>query len=299
MRQWRESVRYFGFWRTLGELAAAFGRATLELLPSRRRARFGDLDYDWQRETDTTRSNVSFRMQLQAELAGGPYFASEPWLFEEMMQAVALSIQQSAPGLGTVAQAGLEDYTFIDVGSGKGRALLMAADYPFRRIVGVECVPELHEAAQKNIARYSSDQQKCRQIETVCMDARDFEFPPGPLVVYLFNPFLESTFVSVLEKLRRSVEQTPRAIYVAYRFTEFEELLAESKWLGRVAGTEQWAVYRNRRDHRNRRNRQASQAPKSEEAASASRVYAADCGRQMAASTTPSSTAKTPSPRIH
>src|SRR5262245_10270783 len=124
MRQWRDSVRYLGFWRALGEVAAAFGHATLELLPSRRRARFGDLDYDWEHEVDTTRSNVGFRTQLQAELAGRPYFASEPWLFEQMMQALALNIQQSAPGQGAVAQTGLQDYTFVDLGSGKGRALL-------------------------------------------------------------------------------------------------------------------------------------------------------------------------------
>src|SRR5215472_4345095 len=118
LRQWRESVRYFGFWRALRELAAACWRAALELLPSRRKARFGDLDYDWEHEVDTTRSNVRFRLQLLAELGGRPYFASDPWLFEQMMQALALSIQQSALSHGTVADAGLKDFTFVDLGSG-------------------------------------------------------------------------------------------------------------------------------------------------------------------------------------
>src|SRR5690349_10259427 len=114
-RQWRDSVRYFGFWRALAEVAAAFGHATLELLPSRRKARFGDLDYDWEHEVDTTRSSVGFRTQLQAELVGRPYFASEPWLFEQMVQALALSIQESAPGREAISQAGLQDFTFIDL----------------------------------------------------------------------------------------------------------------------------------------------------------------------------------------
>jgi hypothetical protein len=69
------------------------------------------------------------------------------------------------------------------------------------------------------------------------------------LVVYLFNPFSESTFTHVLQNLRRSVEQTPRQVYIAYRFTEFENLLAQATWLEKIAGTEQWAVYG---DHRNR-----------------------------------------------
>jgi hypothetical protein len=232
-RQWRESVRYFGLPRSLLELAAATWDVLLELLPSRRKARFGDLDYDWEHEVNTTRSNVVFRTQFLTGLTARPYFASEPWIFEQIMQAL--------PG-------DLSQFTFVDLGSGKGRALLMASDYPFRRIVGVEFMPELNVAAQKNIATYSSDRQRCRQIQSLCMDARDFKFPLEPLVLYLFNPFSESTFAQVLESLRHSIEQAPRTVYIAYRFPEFQSLLAKSIWLEKIAGTEQWVVYRNRRD---------------------------------------------------
>lgn len=241
-------MRYFGWWRSLREVASAMWDALLELLPSHRKAAFGDLDYDWEHSVDTTRSNVGFGTQFLAGVTARPYFATEPWLFEQIMQAVALSIRQSALSHGVVAQTGLQDYTFIDLGSGKGRVLLMASDCPFQKIVGVEFMPELHRAAQKNISGYSSGRQQCRQIETVCMDARDFQFPPGPLVVYLFNPFSESTFAQVLENLSRSVEQMPRPVYVAYRFTEFEKLLSEAGWLEKVAGMEQWAVYKDRWD---------------------------------------------------
>jgi len=254
-RQWGQNVRYFGFWRALREFCGAFWRAIGELLPSRRKARFGDLDYDWEHSVNTTRSNVRVGTQFLTGLIGRPYFATEPWLFEQIMQAVALGIQQSviriqssASSEGTTGCAGLKDFTFIDLGSGKGRVLLMAADYPFKRIIGVEFMPELHRAAQENIAGYSSDRQRCRLIESVCMDARDFQFPPEPLVAYLFNPFSEATFVAVLENLRQSVEQSPRPVYIAYRFTEFEPLLAHAEWLEKIAGTEQWAVYGNRRN---------------------------------------------------
>jgi hypothetical protein len=109
-------------------------------------------------------------------------------------------------------------------------------------------MPDLHRAAQKNIASYSNDRQLCQQIETACMDALDFQFPPESLVVYVFNPFSEPTFAQVLENLRQSVEQSPRPVYIAYRFTEFEHLLAQEPWLAKIARTEQWAVYKNRRD---------------------------------------------------
>lgn len=250
-RHWRESVRYFGFWRSLWELANAGWSALLELLPSRRKARFGDLDYDWEHSADTTRSNVGMSTQFLTGLMARPYFATEPWLFEQIMQALALSVQQSAASQ-SLAHATLQDFTFIDLGSGKGRVLLMASEYPFKKIIGVEFMPELHHAAQENIAGYSSARQQCRQIEAVCMDARDFQFPPEPLVVYLFNPFSESTFVAVLENLRRSIEQGPRPVYVAYRFTEHEKVLAEAGWLEKTAGTEQWVIYVNRENRRHR-----------------------------------------------
>jgi SAM-dependent methyltransferase len=237
------------------DLADAGWSALLELLPSHRNARFGDLDYDWEHSVDTTRSNVGFGTQFLTSVTARPYFATEPWLFEQIMEALALSIQQSAVSHRISAQTGLQDFTFIDLGCGKGRVLLMASDYPFKRIIGVEFMPELHRAAQKNIAGYSNDRQRCRQIETLCMDARDFRFPLGPLVVYLFNPFSEPTFAQVLELLRRSLEQDPRLVYIAYRFTEFESLLMQSDWLEKIAGSEQWAVYGNRRNPPNGKKR--------------------------------------------
>jgi SAM-dependent methyltransferase len=257
VRHWRESVRYFGWWRSLRELAGATWDALLEMLPSRSKARFGDLDYDWEHSVDTTRSNVGFRTQFFTGITARPYFATEPWLFEQIMQALARGIQQSAVSIQpsavsqeAVAQVGLQNFTFIDLGSGKGRVLLMAADYPFKRIIGVEFMPALHRAAQKNISGFASDRQRCRQIETLCMDARDFQFPSVPLVVYLFNPFSESTFALILENLRRSIEGSARPVYIAYRFTEFGSLLAQADWLERIAGAEQWAVYGSRREIR-------------------------------------------------
>lgn len=225
-------MRYFGFWRALRDLAAASWRAMIEFLPSRRKARFGDLDYDWEHDVDTTRSNVSFRTQLLAELGGWPYFASEPWLFEQMMQALPIEFR---------------NFTFIDLGSGKGRALLMAAPCGFKRIIGVEFMPEWHRAAQKNIRKFVAANPSAPRIESLCMDAQDFGFPAEPLVVYLFNPFPEPVFAAVLERLRRSWLQNLRPMFIVYRYVEFESLLVQSGWLEKIAGTEQWSIYRAHR----------------------------------------------------
>jgi hypothetical protein len=77
-RHWRESVLYLGWWRSLRDLVDAGWSALLELLPSHRKARFGDLDYDWEHSVDTTRSNVGFGTQFFTGIAARPYFATEP-----------------------------------------------------------------------------------------------------------------------------------------------------------------------------------------------------------------------------
>jgi hypothetical protein len=78
----------------------------------------------------------------------------------------------------------LSQFTFIGLGSGKGRALLLAKNYPFKRIIGVEFAAELHSIALDNIAMAGDE-----RFELINDDAAAFEFPGGPLLVYMFNPF--------------------------------------------------------------------------------------------------------------
>src|SRR5258708_34671904 len=101
-------------------------------------------------------------------------------------------------------------FTFIDVGSGKGRVLLMAADYPFRRILGVELLPDLHRVAQANITAYKNDSQRCFALATVAADARAFVFPAEPSVLYLFNPLPEAALIQMMSNLEHSLSENPR-----------------------------------------------------------------------------------------
>jgi SAM-dependent methyltransferase len=230
-RHCRSSVRYYGLRHTVAQVAGAAYRFFREFLPGRRKAKYGDLDYDFDHMVDTTRANVGFRAQLTAALSGHQYFPTEPWLFEQIMQALPIDFH---------------DFTFVDLGSGKGRVLLMAARYGFKRIMGVEFMPEWHRIAEKNIRKFAAQYGTASPIESFCMDAREFEFPAGPLVVYLFNPFPEPVLAVVLEKLRESQLSNPRPVFVAYRYPEFDSLIQKSGWLEKTAGTEQWAVYKDR-----------------------------------------------------
>jgi SAM-dependent methyltransferase len=137
-----------------------------------------------------------------------------------------------------------DQFTFIDLGSGKGRTLLMASEYPFMRIVGVELIGELHRAAEQNIREYRKPTQRCAQIESVMADARDFGFPNDPLLLYLFNPLPEHALSDVVQQIERSLAQAPRPVWIVYHNPLLENTLGASRFLEKAGGTSQYSLYR-------------------------------------------------------
>ena len=83
----------------------------------------------------------------------------------------------------------LSAYTFVDIGCGKGRALLLAAELPFRKVVGVELNEDLSCTARRNVARWSALARPKSKIRVVNSDALELRWPRAPLLVYLYNPF--------------------------------------------------------------------------------------------------------------
>jgi SAM-dependent methyltransferase len=225
----REAVRARGVFGALRYYAVGGFELLRDLTPERRRSRYGDIDYDFDNGVDTTWATVPLRTRIRELLSGGQYQPSEPELFHEILRAVPVR---------------LAGCTFIDLGSGKGRTLLMASDYEFGRIIGVELLKELNAVARGNIERYRSDQQKCFNIESHCGDARGFQFPAEPTILYLFNPFPEYVLKTVLANLRESVESSPRTVFVVYHNLIHERLFAGCDWLHPVVRTSQFAIYR-------------------------------------------------------
>jgi hypothetical protein len=223
----RDSLRLYGVAETL----ARIGRGGFELLrdslPSRRRLRYGDLDYDWDQGVDTTWSNVGFATRVKEVFAGRGYQPTDPVIFREMMEQVA---------------ADLRAYTFIDLGSGKGRALLLAREFPFARIVGMELLPELHGIAEQNIGRLAAEERS--RFELMSGDARQFVFPIEPIFLYLFDPFPAPILAEVIASLERSLKERPRPALIGYQKPVSEKVIEQSAAFKKVSGTLQWALYR-------------------------------------------------------
>jgi SAM-dependent methyltransferase len=223
LRQWfaEHSARH-GFLPTLKRCLAIFWEFTCDSLPSRRRQR-----YDWDHRVETTSATVGWRDRLLG-LFHSPYQPTEPALFHKMLANVVIDFRQ---------------FTFFDIGSGKGRVLLMASDYPFRRILGVELLPELHRVAEENIRKFKSDWQKCSTIESICGDACEFAFPAEPMLLYLFSPLPESGFVRFLANLERSLRDHPRPLLLIYHNPMLEHLLVLNPVLKKISGTHQYSIY--------------------------------------------------------
>jgi len=118
-----------------------------------------------------------------------------------------------------IASIGIDaaKFTFVDIGSGKGKVLFLAADYPFKRIVGVEYASGLHQVALRNLATYRSKKRKCSAIEPVHADALEYQLPDGPLVLFVFNALAKEIMRELLKKLDASVAAEPdRPIVLIY-----------------------------------------------------------------------------------
>ena len=138
------------------------------------------------------------------------------------------------------------DYTFIDFGSGKGRALLMAAALQFKSLVGIELRKELHDKALENF----KNRRKVRssKIESININALDYEYPGGKLVLYFSNPFGEEVLRSVLNNLGRSLQSEPRDVIVVFAMyvPDFMQLADTLPFLSLEASGHGYRVYRSR-----------------------------------------------------
>lgn len=198
-------------------------------LPNRRRQRYGDFDFDWEHRVDTTSATVGWRTRFMG-LLSSPYQPIPPEEFRELMSALSVDFSQ---------------FTFIDVGSGKGRALLLAAKYRFHRIIGIEWLPELDRTARANVERLQQKGTLKAKIDLVCMDATQFVFPAEPTVIFLFNPLPENALRKLVRNLEESLCRNRRPVYVAYANPVLEHVLVNCSFLERSGKTELYALFRS------------------------------------------------------
>jgi hypothetical protein len=143
------------------------------------------------------------------------YFAVAPSVF----QGVLVRWRRCCP------LAPIDAYTFVDLGAGMGRALLLAEGFPFRAVVGVELHPTLARIARRNLALGRAAGLTRVPTRVYCRDAAEFALPQGPCVVFLFNPFGAPVLRRVLRAWSRALAGRAQPLDILYVNNEQENVL--------------------------------------------------------------------------
>ncbi|HRB82181.1 MAG TPA: class I SAM-dependent methyltransferase [Nitrospira sp.] len=168
---------------------------------------------------------------------GNYYAPTSPKIFNEMMPHLNIRHEQ---------------FTFVDIGCGKGLVLLLASTYPFRRIIGVEFSAELSAIASNNLAAYVGEHSKSREVHCLCMDAVDYEFPLEPLVIYFYNPFKGTVLERVAANIARTIADHPRDLFVVYNNPTAPDVFDGIQSLERIFDDPDFLIYRTRLGARGR-----------------------------------------------
>lgn len=185
--------------------------------------------FDWRHNVETRADRSEDQRDWNYAF---PYLPIRPSMARRVVQALPI--------------ASPSDYTFVDIGSGKGRMLLLASEFPFRRIVGVEMRQDLHDRARENVRRFRQPKAQCARIECELADATLYDFPTEQLVVYLFNPFSPAVMTKVLGRLDDSFQTHPRDIVLVYVYPEFGSLMKTMRHFQMYQETERYFIARSR-----------------------------------------------------
>lgn len=136
---------------------------------------------------------------------------------------------------------------FLDIGSGKGRTVLLAGRYAFKRIIGVDISMELNAVAEKNV-RTLRGKLACKKYEFVTSNALDYKIPVDVTYIYLFNPFSYKVLNSVLCNIRESIALNTRDVTLIYYNPKYSLEIEKEHKLVKIMSVEfnHWSLYKSR-----------------------------------------------------
>jgi SAM-dependent methyltransferase len=152
------------------------------------------------------------------------YYGVAPSVF----RALVKRWQRSRPA------AAMEEFSFLDVGAGMGRAVLLATKLPFREVVGVELNPTLARIAQRNLTVWRASGRARAPMRVVCGDAVEFPLPAGPCLAFLFNPFGAPVMRRLLTAWSKVLAGRPAPLDILYVNNEQESVLERQAEFARL-----------------------------------------------------------------
>lgn len=138
------------------------------------------------------------------------------------------------------------EFFFVDFGSGKGKALLLASRYPFKRIIGVEFSAELCQTCRRNLDFFTSPDQKSKAFEVSHVNAGHYEPLLEPSVFFFYNPFRGALMQNVLEHIASSLRVHPRPAWIIYCNPDCASLVDSLEMFEPVASGKRFRIWRAR-----------------------------------------------------
>jgi 16S rRNA G966 N2-methylase RsmD len=162
-----------------------------------------DLTFDLKYKIDTinTAQLDALKIDSPNKTVGNYYEGTNAYIFQKMISQVRLEPSR---------------VTFVDFGSGKGKAMFMAAERGFRKVIGVEFSIELVETCRKNLEIFKAKSKSKTEFQILHMDASEYEIPPEANLLFFSNPFNEELTRKVIGNILKSYAQTPREVWVVH-----------------------------------------------------------------------------------
>ena len=181
---------------------------TIQMIPRKLKAKrvsYSVDEFDQKYNVETT--NIVYTGELKTK--------SKNWKYASRYQPMP---NFSLQNILTSFHIANSEYTFIDLGSGKGRVVLLASMLPFKEIIGVEFSGALNNIAKINISKFPEDLQLCKNIKMIEMDAVEYLFPNPheKFILFMNNPFENYIMEKVIENFSKSFFMNPRQLIIIY-----------------------------------------------------------------------------------
>ena len=132
---------------------------------------------------------------------------------------------------------GVAQCTFVDLGCGKGRPLLVATEFPFKEIVGVELSSAFVQIARTNAERIANYHSGRTRVRIEVGDATEYPIPSGDVVLFMYNPFDEAMIGKMAARVEAALALEPRRVFVVYINPKFGGCFdAVPSWRRRFTG---------------------------------------------------------------
>ena len=107
---------------------------------------------------------------------------------------------------------------FVDFGCGKGRALLLAAEFGIKKVKGIEFCDKLSSIALNNMQRYSDKYSTSSvEFEVINNDMSLYNLDELDNLFYLYNPCDEYILDKVIHNIIDSYSEAPRWGVIVYQ----------------------------------------------------------------------------------